>query len=115
MYPIDLFHRQAARTPERVALEFRDERLTYADLAARVGALAAGPQALDPEPQSRVGLCCFNHVEHVVAWLAVVAAGKVWVPLYPKNKAAEIGLGIAFTEASIVIADTAARPLVEGA
>jgi fatty-acyl-CoA synthase len=101
MYPIDLFHRQAARTPEAVA--------------ARVGALAAGLQALDPAPQSRVGICCFNHVEHVVAWLAVLAAGKVWVPLYPKNKAAEIGLGIAFTEASIVIADAEARPLVAGA
>jgi fatty-acyl-CoA synthase len=115
MYPIDLFHRQAARTPEHVALEFGEARMTYGDLAARVGALAAGLQALDPEPQSRVGICCFNHVEHVVAWLAVVAAGKVWVPLYPKNKAAEIGLGIAFTEASIVIADEGARALVEGA
>jgi acyl-CoA synthetase (AMP-forming)/AMP-acid ligase II len=115
MYPIDLFFRQAARSPEAIALEFGEERVSYADLAARAGALAAGLQALDPEPQSRVGICCFNHVEHVVAWLAVLAAGKVWVPLYPKNKAAEIGLGIAFTEASIVIADAGARPLVEGA
>ncbi|MCJ2050378.1 class I adenylate-forming enzyme family protein [Methylobacterium sp. J-070] len=115
MYPIDLFHRQAARTPDRIAVEFGDARMTYADLAARVGALATGLQAIDPEPQSRVGICCFNHVEHVVAWLAVLAAGKVWVPLYPKNKAAEIGLGIAFTEASIVIADAPARSLVEGA
>ncbi len=89
--------------------------MSYADLAARAGALAAGLQALEPEPQSRVGICCFNHVEHVVAWLAVLAAGKVWVPLYPKNKAAEIGLGISFTEASIVIADATALPLVEGA
>ena len=114
MYPIDLFFRQAARTPEAIALEFGDHRVTYADLVARAGALAAGLQALDPEPQSRVGICCFNHVEHVVAWLAVLAAGKVWVPLYPKNKSAEIGSGITFTEASIVIADEAARSLVEG-
>ncbi|MBN4097932.1 AMP-binding protein [Methylobacterium sp. OT2] len=115
MYPIDLFFRQAAHSPQAIALEFGEERVSYADLAARAGALAAGLQALEPEPQSRVGICCFNHVEHVVAWLAVLAAGKVWVPLYPKNKAAEIGLGISFTEASIVIADATALPLVEGA
>ena len=115
MHPIDLFLRQANRTPHRVALEFGGAQTTYAELAARAGALAAGLQAIDPEPGSRVGVCCFNHVEHVVAWLAVLAAGKVWVPLYPRNKSAEIGLSIAFTRASIVIADAAARPLVEGA
>lgn len=115
MYPIDLFYRQAARTPDQIAVEFGEERCTYAQLLARASALAAGLQALDPTPSSRVGICCYNHLEHLIAWLAIVAAGKVWVPLYPRNKSAEIGESISFTEMSIVIADAAAVPLVEGA
>lgn len=115
MYPIDLFYRQAARAPNQIAVEFGEECCTYAQLLARTSALAAGLQALDPTPSSRVGICCYNHLEHLIAWLAVIAAGKVWVPLYPRNKAAEIGEGISFTEMSIVIADAAAVPLVEGA
>lgn len=114
-YPIDLFYRQAARTPDHPAVEFGADRRTYAELLARASALAAGLQALDPTPGSRVGICCFNHVEHIVAWLAVLAAGKVWVPLYPKNKATEIGEAVSFTEMSIVIADAHSRHLVEGA
>lgn len=115
MFPIDLFYRQAARTPDLVAVEFGGERCTYADLLARASALAAGLQAIDPRPGSRVGICCFNHVEHLASWLATLAAGKVWVPLYPKNKAGEIGQSIAFTGMSVVIVDEASRHLVEGA
>ncbi|GGF71471.1 AMP-dependent acyl-CoA synthetase [Azorhizobium oxalatiphilum] len=114
MYPIDLFYRQAARSPDRMAVEFGDDKRSYGALCAHASALAAGLQAIDPTPGSRVGICCFNHVEHIVAWLAVLAAGKVWVPLYPKNKAAEIGESVVFTEMSIVITDASARHLVEG-
>lgn len=114
MYPIDLFYRQAALNPDRIAVEFGEERCTYGALLVRASALAAGLQSVDPTPGSRVGICCYNHMEHLVSWLAVLAAGKVWVPLYPRNKAAEIGESVEFTEMSIVIADAGARHLVEG-
>lgn len=114
MYPIDLFHRQARLTPEALALEHGEQKLTYAELYRRSQALAAGLQALDPEPGSRVGICCFNHVEHFIAWLAVLAAGKVWAPLYPKNAAEEISRAVEFTGMSLVVADPGTRHLVEG-
>ena len=114
MYPIDLFYRQARKDPARIAVEFGDKRLSYGELDAQVAALASGMQGLDPEPGSRVGICCFNHVEHLVAWLAVLAAGKVWVPLYPKNKESEIGRAIEFTDMSIVVTDEEAHHLIAG-
>ncbi len=114
MLPIDHFHRQARLTPDAIAAECGEATISYAALRARVTALAAGLQALDGEPGSRVGVCCLNHIDHLVAFLAVLAAGKVWVPLYPKNAAEELRRGIDFTEASIVIADEAGLPLVKG-
>ncbi|ORE91032.1 AMP-binding protein [Stappia sp. 22II-S9-Z10] len=114
MYPIDLFHRQARKTPDLTAVEWAGGAMTYAELDAASAAFAAGLQAIDPAPGSRVGICAYNHAEHVVAWVGTLAAGKVWVPLYPKNRAEEIGRAIEFTEMSIVVADPEVRHLVDG-
>ena len=76
-----------------------------AQLAARVDALAAGLQAIDAAPQSRVGICAHNTLDHLLALLATMAAGKIWVPLNPREVKAELDAKIAVTRPSIVIAD----------
>ena len=48
---------------------------TYAELSGQVEALATAFQAIDPEPQSRVGICAYNTIEHMVAVLAVTLLG----------------------------------------
>ena len=86
------------------------ERLSYAELAARVAALASGLQRIDPAPGSRVAICCGNDIAHLIAWLAVLAAGKVWVPLYPRNPQDELRDAIEFTRASIVVTTAELAP-----
>ena len=107
MYPIDFFFRAARLFPERTALIGSGQVLTYAALTARVNAAACALQQCDPEPGTRVGICAGNTVEHIVALLAVLAAGKVWVPLNARNPAAELDRIIAFTEPTIVLAEAA--------
>lgn len=107
MYPIDFFFRAARLYPTREALVGDGQVLTYAALASRVNAAACALQAADPQPGTRVGICAGNTVEHVVALLAVLAAGKVWVPLNARNPAAELNRIIAFTEPTIVVAEAA--------
>lgn len=107
MYPIDFFYRAARLYPQREALVGGGQVLTYAALAARVDAAACVLQRLDPAPGTRVGICAGNTVDHVMALLAVLAAGKVWVPLNWRNPAAELGRIIAFTEPGIVLAEPA--------
>ncbi|MBT6095637.1 MAG: AMP-binding protein [Rhodospirillaceae bacterium] len=119
MMPIDHFFRAASLWPERTAIEAEIKpalkpqggdggaifRLNYAELAHRVNALAAAFQAIDPEPQSRVGICAYNSVEHLVAWLATFAADKVWVPLNPRNGKDELNRIIGVTEPTIAVID----------
>jgi fatty-acyl-CoA synthase len=105
MYPIDFFWRAALRAPERIAIDAPDGTVTYRALAERVAALAAALQALDPEPQSRVGICAGNHAQHIVALLAVLASGKIWVPLNPRSTAPELKRITDATEPTIVIAE----------
>ena len=114
MQPIDAFRRAARRTPQAAAAEDARGVLSFGALAERVAALAAGMQALDPAPGARVGICCGNSVEHLAAWLATLAAGKVWVPLFPKLGTDSLRAALDATEASILFAEERWLPLVDG-
>ena len=107
MLPIDNFFRAAALWPDRAAVEIahvnRVEQISYAELANMVRAVAAGLQSIDSHPQSCVGICAHNHFEHLLGWLACFAAGKVWVPLNPRNGRSELDRIIDLTAPSIII------------
>ena len=107
MQPVDLIYRAAARHPDSVAVEAPGVSLGYGELVLRADALAVALQAMDPEPQSRVGVCAYNNVEHLVALLAVMAADKIWVPLNPLDASRDLGIKIAAARPSLLIADEA--------
>ena len=107
MYPVDFFFRAARQSPERLAIISESETLSYAELAKRVNAAAYALQTIDAVEGSRVGICAGNSVQHIVALLAVLASGKVWVPLNQRNPAAELKRVIDFTEPSIVLSENA--------
>lgn len=111
MYPIDFFFRAAEQYPQRVALDGPDGVVTYAELAADTRALAAALQDLDPAPQTRVAICAGNSARHILALLAVMASGKVWVPLNYRSTEREIGRILDATAPSIVIVDGVGAPL----
>jgi acyl-CoA synthetase (AMP-forming)/AMP-acid ligase II len=115
MYPIHFFDRAARLWPDHIAVEHGEQTLSYKDLHSRVQALAVGLQRLDPEFGSRVGICCYNSIDHLTGWLAVLAAGKVWVPLQPMNARAELVRAVEFTDASIVIVQPETMDKLAGA
>lgn len=115
MYPIDFFWRAAERWPERIAIDAPEGTTRYDTLAARVAALAAALVAIDPTPQSRVGICAKNSAEHIAALLAVLACGKVWVPLNPKSTRPEIRRIVDATEPTILVLDGDCAALLDGA
>lgn len=115
MYPIDFFWRAAQRWPQRVAIDAPQQTLSFHALAEQVSALAAAFTTLDPTPQSRVGICAGNSAEHIAALLAVLACGKVWVPLNPKSTHPEIRRIIDVTEPSILVMDYGNAALLQGA
>lgn len=104
MMPIDRFYSAVARHPSAIALG-GDTPLSYSELARAVDAVAVGLQALDAEPGSRVGICAKNTPEHLIALLATYRAGKVWVPLNPRNGRAELDAMIDTVRPSILVAD----------
>ena len=115
MYPIDFFWRATQRWPERTAIDAPEGAITYAALAAQVRPVSQALLALDPAPGSRVGICAHNSAAHIAMLLAVLACGKVWVPLNPKSTRPEIRRIIDVTEPSILVLDAESEALLEGA
>jgi amino acid adenylation domain-containing protein len=78
-----LFCEQAARTPERVAIEFGAQRLRYRELDQRSNQLARHLQDLGVAAGSRVGVSMERSLELVIGLLGVLKAGASYVPFDP--------------------------------
>jgi amino acid adenylation domain-containing protein/non-ribosomal peptide synthase protein (TIGR01720 family) len=87
----ELFERQAAKTPDVVALSFGAAQLTYGELNARANRLAHHLRRHGVGLETRVGICTERSAEMVVGLLGILKAGGVYVPLdpsYPKDRLA---------------------------
>ncbi|HEX8150837.1 MAG TPA: amino acid adenylation domain-containing protein, partial [Pyrinomonadaceae bacterium] len=114
----ELFERQAAETPDAVALEYEGGQVSYAELNARANRLARHLRGLGVGPESRVGLCARRSPEMVAAVLAILKAGGAYVPLdptYPQDRLAfmleDTGAQVLLTEEALAgrFADAEAR------
>lgn len=76
----DVLADAARRSPDEVALVTDAGTQTFAELAARVHAVAAGITALT-EPGDRVAILAENRAEYVECYYAVPRAGRLLVPL----------------------------------
>ncbi|MET0621639.1 MAG: amino acid adenylation domain-containing protein, partial [Pyrinomonadaceae bacterium] len=98
-----LFEAQAARTPERVALSFGDERVTYAELNRRANGLAHRLRAAGVGPETLVGVLAGRSVEMLVGLLAVLKAGGAYVPLDPAYPRERLAFMLADTAAPVLL------------
>jgi amino acid adenylation domain-containing protein/FkbM family methyltransferase len=76
-----LFERQVERAPDRIALVYEDERLSYAELNRRANQLAHHLKKLGVGPEMPVGLLMERSADVVVGLLGILKAGAAYVPL----------------------------------
>ena len=110
-----MFRLQAERTPEAPAVRFRDEVLTFRQMAARVERMAARLRAEGVGPDVPVVLLLDRGLDLPVAAFAVLAAGGAFVPLDPKAPAERLSGQIASCGARVVIDRTWLQSSAEAA
>ncbi|MEU8812839.1 amino acid adenylation domain-containing protein [Streptomyces anthocyanicus] len=86
----DLFAAQASRTPDAIALRSDAEDLSYGELDARANALARLLIGRGVGPETPVAVSMERGVDLVVALLAVLKAGGVYLPVDPGHPAERI-------------------------
>jgi len=77
----DLLEASAARHPQRVALIFGDRQLTYGELDAQAGLVAARLIAAGVQPGQIVGLWLPRGIELLVLQAGIAKAGAAWLPV----------------------------------
>jgi long-chain acyl-CoA synthetase len=102
---LQLLYEHADATPERTAVVYRDERLTFADLVERIERLASGLADLGVGEGDAVGLVLRDDPWYLASFHAVAALGAKVVPANPAFKQPELEFWFRTTGVRAVISD----------
>ena len=115
---VSLFRKQAAETPDNIAVVYHDTRLTYKEVDERTDAIAAkiyqmvNGKCLNGTSEQVVSILINRSEWMVVASLAALKAGCAYQPLDPSYPAERLNFMMKDASASLLIADQDLRPIV---
>ena len=95
------------KAPKHPAIVFKNENLTYQELAEQVKEKAAGLKKYGLQDGSHVALMAANKPEYAIAYFSLLALGAIVVPINPTFKASEIIYILNDAEAEAIIVDEA--------
>jgi len=105
----------ARLTPDRVAITFGPQQMTYAELNAKATQVAAGLQAMGIRAGDHVALSCPNIPWFPIAYFGILKAGAAVVPLNVLLKPREIAYHLKDSEAKAILAFEGTAELPIGA
>ena len=108
----ELFERQAARTPDAIALVFGTRQVNYRELNEYSNQLAHYLRGRGVGPDVLVGVCLERSPEMVMALLGVWKAGGAYVPLDPTYPSARLSFMIDDARTRLILTEEKSRPLL---
>lgn len=85
--------RQAEKTPDTVAVEFIDEKVTYKELNEKANRLASYLRKRNLDSAAQIAVAMDRSIDMVVALLAILKAGAAYLPLdinWPEDRILQI-------------------------
>jgi len=102
-----LFEAQVGLAPHAIALVFKGQQLTYAELNARANQVAHCLVGMGVGPDDRVALFVERSLEMVIGLLGVLKAGASYVPLDPEYPLERIGYMLEDSAPKVVLTQEA--------
>ncbi len=109
----ELFFDRVAKSPDAEAFSYPSgdgiARLTWAQTADRVSALAAGLIDLGVRPEDRVAIMAGTRIEWVLADTAIMCAAAATTTVYPSTEPADAAFILADSGSTVVFAEDATQ------
>ncbi|MGB7605431.1 MAG: amino acid adenylation domain-containing protein [Lutisporaceae bacterium] len=84
-----LFEEQAAKTPNNIAVVYKEEKLTYKELNEKSNQLAGMLRAKGVKPDTIVGIMVERSLEMIIGIMGILKAGAAYLPIdseYPEDR-----------------------------
>ena len=104
----------ATHTPENVALTIGDDQLTYREIQDWADRITIKLVEMGFKPGDRLGICASNSLEYCTLVLGAIRAGGIAMPINSRLTAHEIAEILIDVVPSLVFADAANLPKLEG-
>lgn len=98
-----LFEAQVERTPDRIAVVFNNQQLTYRELNERANQLAHYLQKLGVKPEVLVGICVERSLSMAIGILAILKAGGAYLPLDPTYPSERLEFILQNTQTAVLL------------
>ena len=79
-----LWEEQVDKTPNKIAVQFQNQQITYGELNEKANCLAQYLQTAGVIPGTLVGICPERNIEMIIGILGILKAGGAYVPLDPQ-------------------------------
>jgi amino acid adenylation domain-containing protein/non-ribosomal peptide synthase protein (TIGR01720 family) len=80
----DLFESQVDKSPDTIAVEYKDQRLSYFELNQRANQVAHYLHSIGVKRSDLVGLCVDRSLDSVVGIIGIIKCGAAYLPLDPE-------------------------------
>lgn len=108
-----LFMNTAERLPEKVAIVFRQQEITFGELRERIYRFAAGLIEAGIQPNDHVALLMPNCPQYIISYFGVLAAGATVVPANPMYTPRELTYILNNSDSKAVIYHELINPIIE--
>jgi acyl-CoA synthetase (AMP-forming)/AMP-acid ligase II len=109
----DFLTESAGKFPDKTALIFKEQRITYQELDQRANKLAHALIALGVERGARVAIFLDNSPESVIALFGVLKAGAAFIMLNAALKAGKLGNILSQSGAGVLISHRNKRGILD--
>lgn len=109
----DILRRSRYRFPDKPALIFGDQTLTYGALEEECNRVANSLMELGVERYDRVAILAHNTIHHVLTWFGCCKAGAIYLAINYMLRGKDIAYCVNHSEAKVFIVEDALYDLVK--
>lgn len=103
---VDIFQEQVRKTPDRIALVYKDRKLTFTELNEKSNQLARKILQTGVKREEIIGIMLPRKEEMIISMLAVLKSGCAYLPLDPGFPLDRINYMIEDSELSILLTES---------